>query len=313
MATPPPRSTTGLTDLRARRPGLPGDDAPPPAMRPAQPALLESIVVGALDPAYADAAARRGQAPPRGRSAAVVLLLVGGLVVGLAVGRERTGAPAAEQARTALLGDARQRTATVTELSNRIGELRRETTQLQASVLDDSRQGRAVAQQRESLATGASETAVTGPGVEVSIDDATRGGRPSDEQRPDGTVVAGRVRDRDLQDVVNALWAAGAEAISVGGVRLSPTTAIRTAGETILADYRPLTAPYVFLVVGDSATLGAAFRSVGSDVLTRLRSEGSPVRVTPRTELQLPAATGTDTRFARPLTSGIVGGTGAGP
>ena len=40
----------------------------------------------------------------------------------------------------------------------------------------------------------------------------------------------GQVRDGDLQLVVNALWAAGAEAVSINGQRLGPTTAIRFAG-----------------------------------------------------------------------------------
>jgi uncharacterized protein YlxW (UPF0749 family) len=285
-----------------------------PWMPAAQPALLEAIVANALDPAYADASARRGSRRPRARSATAVLLLVGGLLVGVAVGRERTEAPAAEQARTALLGDARQRTAAVNDLSNQIGQLRRETAQLQASALTDSRAGRALTQQQDDLTTATAESAVTGPGLQVSVDDATGSGTPtgSAERRPDGTLVVGRVTDRDLQDVVNALWAAGAEAISVGGIRLSPTTSIRTAGETILADYRPLSAPYVLQVIGPS-TLGDRFRAAGSGILGRLRGQGNLVRVTPQAALALPAATSADSGLARPLPSASTTTSGAHP
>jgi uncharacterized protein YlxW (UPF0749 family) len=277
-----------------------------PGMAPAQPALLESIVANALDPAYADAAAHRKTRPRRARSAAVVLLLVGGLAVGLVIGRERTAAPAAEQARNALLGDARQRTATVEDLSNQVESLRRESSRLQISVLDDSQQGRALAARGQELSAATAETAVVGPGVEVTVDDAvdTGPGRTSAERRPDGTMVTGRVRDRDLQDVVNALWAAGAEAISVGGVRLAPTTAIRTAGETILAGYRPLAAPYVLSAVGDPATLGDRFRAAATGILGQLRDDGNLVRVTPQAELRLPAATSPDSTIARPVPTG---------
>ena len=48
--------------------------------------------------------------------------------------------------------------------------------------------------------------------------------------------------DRDLQVIVNGLWAAGAEAIAVNGQRLTACSAIRSAGEAILVDFRPLSA-----------------------------------------------------------------------
>ena len=48
--------------------------------------------------------------------------------------------------------------------------------------------------------------------------------------------------DRDLQIVVNGLWAAGAEAIAINGQRLTARSAIRSAGQAILVDFRPLVA-----------------------------------------------------------------------
>ena len=66
--------------------------------------------------------------------------------------------------------------------------------------------------------------------------------------------------DRDLQTVVNGLWAAGAEAVAVNGQRLTALSAIRSAGDAILVDYRPLTRPYVVTAIGDPATLQAAVR-----------------------------------------------------
>ena len=63
------------------------------------------------------------------------------------------------------------------------------------------------------------------------------------------------MRDGDLQLVVNALWAAGAEAISINGQRLGPTTAIRFAGEAVLVDFRPVTNPYEISAIGDPDTL----------------------------------------------------------
>jgi uncharacterized protein YlxW (UPF0749 family) len=67
------------------------------------------------------------------------------------------------------------------------------------------------------------------------------------------------VRDSDLQLVVNALWAAGAEAVAVDDQRLGPTSTIRTAGEAILVDFQPVADPYRVDAVGDPATLSTRF------------------------------------------------------
>jgi uncharacterized protein YlxW (UPF0749 family) len=63
----------------------------------------------------------------------------------------------------------------------------------------------------------------------------------------------------DLQIIVNGLWQAGAEAISINGHRLTSRAAIRSAGEAILVDYRPLTRPYVITAIGDRGSLGVEF------------------------------------------------------
>jgi uncharacterized protein YlxW (UPF0749 family) len=276
--------------------------------------LLDAIVDDALDPAYTDAASRRASRPPRARTASIGLLVVGGLAVGLTVGQQRQEVPAAEQTRTALLGDARQRTAVVDALSAQVEDLRRENSQLQSDVLATSQQGRAITQQRNDLVAATGQSAVTGPGLAITVDDAADAGtgRGSAEKRPDGSVVTGRVTDRQLQGVVNAVWASGAEAVSIGGVRLAPTTAIRTAGETVLADYRPLVAPYVILAVGDATRMEKLVKLVGSDLFTALGQQGSPVRITPRTDLHLAAASGVESRAATPLGSAPAGSTGTG-
>jgi hypothetical protein len=52
--------------------------------------------------------------------------------------------------------------------------------------------------------------------------------------------------------VVNALWAAGAQGIAVNGQRITSLSAIRSAGDAILVNYRPLNPPYVVEAVGNS-------------------------------------------------------------
>ena len=77
------------------------------------------------------------------------------------------------------------------------------------------------------------------------------------------------ILDRDLQLVVNSLWVSGAEAISVGGVRIGPNVTIRQAGGGILVDNQPISSPYVILAVGPPHGMQDVFdRSPG---LQRLR------------------------------------------
>ncbi len=70
---------------------------------------------------------------------------------------------------------------------------------------------------------------------------------PGDQRRVgDGRPISddGRVRDVDVQTVVNGLWAAGAEGIAVNGQRLTSLSTIRHAGDAIVVDLRQLARPY---------------------------------------------------------------------
>ncbi|MEU9842548.1 DUF881 domain-containing protein, partial [Actinomadura sp. NPDC048032] len=117
-----------------------------------------------------------------------------------------------------------------------------------------------------------------------------------------GGAADGRVYDQDLQVLVNGLWAAGARAIGVNGRRLTPTTAIRAAGEAILVDYRPLGAPYEVTAVGDPGRLRAAFAGSPADRrLAALRDRFGIRYGTRRSdEVRLPAAGAVRLRYAVP-------------
>ena len=97
--------------------------------------------------------------------------------------------------------------------------------------------------------------AVTGPGVEVVLDDAPRRrGRPALTADNDDLVV----HQQDLEAVVNALWAGGAEALTVMGQRVVSTSAVRCVGPTVLVNGRLFTPPYVVTAVGDPTLLREA-------------------------------------------------------
>lgn len=104
---------------------------------------------------------------------------------------------------------------------------------------------------------------VTGPAIDLLIDDAT-----VDPTAPIDSNQPGKVQDRDLQFVVNGLWQSGATAITINNRRLTGTSAIRAAGEAILVDYRPLKPPYrIVAVAPDADALAGLFRENAAGLL----------------------------------------------
>jgi uncharacterized protein YlxW (UPF0749 family) len=55
--------------------------------------------------------------------------------------------------------------------------------------------------------------------------------------------------------VVNALWAGGAEAMSIMGVRVISTSAVRCVGNTLLLHSRVYSPPFVITAIGNQAAM----------------------------------------------------------
>ena len=100
------------------------------------------------------------------------------------------------------------------------------------------------------LAPSAGLTAVAGPGVRVVLDDAPVNSRPTDAD-PDALVV----HQQDIQGVVNALWAGGAEAMTLQGQRIISTTAVRCVGNTVRVNGLPYSPPYSIEAIGPSGRM----------------------------------------------------------
>ncbi len=133
------------------------------------------------------------------------------------------------------------------------GELRAEVQRSALSAAAaDSRVARAAAPRDLEVAAGL--VGASGPGLVVSLDDAPRKrGRPV-EGDPDDYVV----HQQDLESVVNALWAGGAEAMTLMGQRLVSTSAVRCVGNTVVLHGRVYSPPFVVEAVGDPGRLSAA-------------------------------------------------------
>ena len=273
--------------------------------------LLNELMTDHLDGGYAAAAARRqgGESPKRFRAALAVGLLLLGMVLAAAYRGTLRQAPDSERARQALVHDVEDGSALSDSLQRRAETLSRQLVRERDAALTTSRTGDQVSGEVRRLEDVAAQRPVHGPGIEVVAGDAVGGDRvdPATGQRvPVAADDNGRLRDRDLQGLVNALWAAGAEAVSVGGERLAPTTTIRAAGEAILVDLRPVQSPYTIQAVGDPATLLPRFAD--SDAARRFQSYtglyGIQFAVREAADLRLPAATSPELRYASAVPSG---------
>ena len=91
---------------------------------------------------------------------------------------------------------------------------------------------------------------VTDPGAARDLSDVSKQRLPGSRQV---------ILDRDLQLTVNSLWASGAEAVAVGGIRIGPNVTIRQAGGAILVDNHPISSPYTILAVGPPHTMQESF------------------------------------------------------
>ncbi|TDE98733.1 DUF881 domain-containing protein [Occultella glacieicola] len=106
----------------------------------------------------------------------------------------------------------------------------------------------------DSVALAAGRLAVTGPGVEVSLWDSPLVQDVPEGFSPDDLVV----HQQDLEAVINAFWAGGAEAMTVQGHRVTATTSIRCVGNVLLLDGYTYSPPYRIAAIGDSDELESA-------------------------------------------------------
>lgn len=140
-------------------------------------------------------------------------------------------------------------------LRARANELSAEVQRLSES-LDDTRVS-AAQRQVDALGGPAGMDAVSGPGVTVTLDDA-----------PD-EVIAGAevdanylvVHQQDIQAVANALWAGGAEAMTIQDRRIISTTGIKCVGNTVRLHGVPYAPPYEITAVGDPGAMLAALNA----------------------------------------------------
>ncbi|HHY47207.1 MAG TPA: DUF881 domain-containing protein [Firmicutes bacterium] len=139
---------------------------------------------------------------------------------------------------------------------------------------------------------------MTGPGVVLVLNDSRKQAQPGE------SADLFLVHDEDILKVVNELFAAGAEAVSVNGQRMIATSEIRCAGPTISVNNTRIGAPYQIVAIGDPQTLDSALH-MRDGIIDTLKAWGIQVRITQVPSVTVPAYKGSlYFKYAKPVTSG---------
>lgn len=211
-------------------------------------AQLDSLLSDAIASDYEE-----GQERKIGTSR-VVAAIAGSTVVafllGVAIVDAQLNASVNQETRDALVQRINETDVRVADLAEQVSQASRDLQSAEQAVLAGTSLGAQAQKRLEQLRVAAGFTEVTGLAVRVKLDDAI-----TSDLAPDSAIEPGRVVDSDLQMVVNGLWQAGASSITVNGHRLTNNSAIRSAGEAILVDYRPLVRPYEVVAIAKNADL----------------------------------------------------------
>ncbi|MCT9083718.1 DUF881 domain-containing protein [Streptomyces fulvoviolaceus] len=271
--------------------------------------LLTNVMDHSLDDGYAEAAERKKAAGtggmPRTLRAKLGLaagLVLAALVVTVGAAQARVAAPVVAKEREELIDRIDRETTAADKLENSVDKLRDDVSSRQREALRQS--GGSDQSELVGILSGAVE--VHGPGVKLVVNDAKEAstGGGGDPRETSGFSDTGRVRDRDMQRVVNGLWESGAEAVSVNGQRLTALSAIRAAGDAILVDNKPLVPPYTVLAVGDGQRLSTRFQNSADGLYLNALQENYGIRtsISVEDDLRLPAAPSVIVRTAEPRT-----------
>jgi uncharacterized protein YlxW (UPF0749 family) len=275
-------------------------------------AMLDDLLNNPLDPGYR-LAFEAAQGSPQSRARRWwdgpllwLACVAVGLMLVVAYQQQHRSAPAREAARKDLVVRVERLQAAGNALDARAKALGAEVAGLRNVQLP----GQGSELRKLELESGS--LPVTGPGVQIQLDEpaaptSAANGRPGTTPQEQVAVL----HDRDIRAVVNQLWAAGAEAIAVNGLRLTATSFIRFAGESVLVDFQAISAPYTIEAIGDRNGLlvGFADSAIARQLKTMAAVEGITFRFADKSGLRLQPVAVSEPHYAALGTAGPPSGT----
>ncbi|MBK8460986.1 MAG: DUF881 domain-containing protein [Micropruina sp.] len=182
------------------------------------------------------------------RTVSFALCIFAGLMIATGYVNSR-GTDLRPSRNTELVGLIRTESERNAELASRVAALRADVDSL-AETDDPNPEA---AERLNQAAAVAGQSPVQGPAVSVTLTDAPLNSNPAGV---DGDLLV--VHQQDIQAVVNALWSAGAEAMTIQGQRVTSRTGVKCVGNSIVLHGIPYAPPYVVVAIGDQSRLETA-------------------------------------------------------
>lgn len=154
------------------------------------------------------------------------------------IAEKRERLAASERRAADLLADVDEKTARLAEVDEPVGLARRNA---------------------DAMREPAGFTALHGSGLTVILNDSPRRGTDFGDNAPDNDDLV--VHQGDVQAVVNALWAGGAEAMTIMDIRVISTSAVRCVGNTLLLHGQVFSPPFKITAIGEPTAMRQALES----------------------------------------------------
>lgn len=165
------------------------------------------------------------------------------------------------------------------DLHNQLGTIRSEVDRKEKELSKNTNGSIEIVDELDMMRMQAGLIPVTGRGIVFTLDDS-KNPRAND---PNSAIV----HDKYIRDVVNELFAAGAEGISINDERLAANWTVRCVGPTVTVNDTKLAPPYVIRAIGNDNALYTAMYMPGG-VVELLRNKGLEVNVKKATTIDLP-------------------------
>ncbi len=151
--------------------------------------------------------------------------------------------------------------------------------------------------QRSRIALG--QVALKGPGIELVLGDSTMRA----DKGAAGAAEFLVVHDYDLYQLLNELWADGAEAISLNGQRIVSGSAIVCSGTLVTVNHVAVSAPFTFSVIGNQKNLVAGL-TIRDGYIDRRRALQFQIKLAQKDDVLVPAISiSPKYEYARPVTA----------
>jgi uncharacterized protein YlxW (UPF0749 family) len=185
--------------------------------------------------------------------AAIVPLAAAGAGLMFAISAQTSqGTDLRSSGRSDLVDVVRAQDRAVRQRAEAVRQLQDQVDSLTAQAAPGSAEVARLRAEAAQLAMATGTQAVTGPALSVTLNDAKRTAASLPKGYTADDIV---VHQQDVQSVVNALWAGGAEAMMLQDQRVISTSAVRCVGNTLILQGRVYSPPYVIQAIGDLAGL----------------------------------------------------------